>query len=54
MIHITKSGSFQEHEPLLLICTQLNVFMSALLQAVEIPKGGLQGGHSPWGRQKKR
>lgn len=54
MIHNAKSGSFQEHEPLLLICTQLHVFMSALLQAVGIQKGGLQGGHSPWGRQKKK
>lgn len=53
MIHIAKSGSFHEHEPLLLICTQLHVFMSALLQAVGIQKGGLQGGHSLWGRQKK-
>lgn len=53
MSHIAKSGSFQENEPFLPICTQLQVFMSAFLQAAGIQKDGLQGGDSPWGRQKK-
>ena len=53
MSHIAKSGRFQEHEPFLPICTQLRVFMSALLQAVGIQRAGLQGGDRPWGRQKK-
>lgn len=38
MSHIAKFGRFQEREPFLTICTQLKVFMPALLQSVEIQK----------------
>lgn len=53
MTHYTKSGSFQVHEPFLPICTQLQVFKSALLQAVRIQEDGLQRGDTLWGRQKR-
>jgi len=53
MSHIAKSGSFQEHEPFLPTCTQLQVFTSALLQAVGIQEDGVQGGDTPLQRQKK-
>lgn len=53
MTHIAKFGSFQECEPFLTICTQLKVFMSALLQSVGIKKDGLQGRDNPWERQKR-
>lgn len=53
MSHIAKFRSFQEREPFLPICTQLKVFMSALLQPVGIQKEGLQGRDNPWERQKR-
>lgn len=53
MSHITKFGTFQECEPSLTICTQLKLFMSALLQPAGIQKHGLQGRHNLWERQKR-
>lgn len=55
MSHIAKFGSFQEHEPFLTICTQLKVFMSALLQSSrDSKKMGCREEITPGKEEKKR